>query len=87
MFFASKSKNYKGLITNISGGGAYIITKNKFYLGQVLQLVIPGDKKKKDVKLKGWVVRLSPGGLGVRFERRKGQDRRSVLDRRGGLKL
>jgi Tfp pilus assembly protein PilZ len=76
MFFASKSKSYKGLITNISRGGAYIITRNKFYLGQMIQLVILGDKKKKEVKLKGWVVRLSPEGLGVRFERRTGRDRR-----------
>ena len=76
MFFASKSKNYRGLITNISRGGAYIITRNKFYLGQMIQLVIPGDKNKKDVKLKGWVVRLSPEGFGVRFDRRTGRDRR-----------
>jgi Tfp pilus assembly protein PilZ len=87
MFFASKSKSYKGLITNISRGGAYIITRNKFYLGQMIQLVIPGDKKKKDLKLKGWVVRLSPEGFGVRFDRRTGRDRRSVLNRRGSLKL
>jgi Tfp pilus assembly protein PilZ len=85
VFFVSKSKNYKGLITNISRGGAYIITSNKFYLGQMIQLVIPGDKKKKDVKLKGWIVRLSPEGFGVRFDRRRGRDRRSVLDRRGSL--
>lgn len=82
-FFASKSKTYKGLITNISRGGAYIITRNKLHLGQLIQLVIPGDKNKKDVKLKGWVVRLSPEGIGVRFDRRTGRDRRDVLDRRG----
>ncbi len=86
-FFVSKNKNYEGLITNISRGGAHIITREKFYLGQLLQLVIPGDDKKKDVKLKGWVVRLSPQGIGVRFDRRKGPGRRRVLDRRGGLKL
>ena len=87
MFFASKSKNYKGLITNISRGGAHIKTRNKFNLGQMIQLIIPGDRQRKDVKLKGWIVRLSPEGLGVRFDRRKGRDRRSVLDRRGSLKL
>ena len=83
IFFTSKSKNYNGLISNISRGGAYIITKNKFYVGQMIQIVIPGNKKKKDVKLKGWVARLSPEGFGVRFDRRRGRDRRSVLDRRG----
>jgi hypothetical protein len=82
-FFASKRKTYKGLITNLSRGGAHIKTRNKLYLGQLIRLVIPGDKDKKDVKLKGWVVRLSPEGIGVRFDRRTGRDRRSVLDRRG----
>jgi Tfp pilus assembly protein PilZ len=76
VFFASQSKHYKGLITNISRGGAYIITRDKFYLGQMIQLVVSGDKKKKDLKLKGWVVRLSPEGFGVRFDRRTGRDRR-----------
>jgi hypothetical protein len=87
MFFTSKCKNYEGLITNISRGGAHIKTRNKFTLGQMIQLIIPGDRQRKDVKLKAWVIRLSPEGLGVRFDRRKGRDRRSVLDRRGSLKL
>jgi hypothetical protein len=87
IFFTSKSKNYKGMISNISRGGAHIITKNKFYLGQMIQIVIPGDKNKKEIKLKGWVARLSPDGLGVRFDRRRGRDRRSVLDRRGSQEL
>ena len=86
VFFSSKNKNYKGLITNISRGGAFIMTKNKFYVGQMIQIVIPGDRKKKDVKLKGWIVRLSPEGLGVRFDRRRGRDRRRGWDRRGSLK-
>jgi Tfp pilus assembly protein PilZ len=86
MFFGSKSKTYQGLITNISRGGAYIITRNKFYVGQFIQLVIPADKNRKEVKLKGWVVRLSPQGLGVRFDRRTGRDRRNRVDRRCKLK-
>ena len=85
-FFTSGGKNCQGLITNISRGGAFIITKNKFYVGQMIQIVIPGDKKKKDVTLKGWVVRLSPEGLGVRFDRRKGRDRRRILDHQSSLK-
>ena len=84
--FSSKGKNYKGFITNISRGGAFIMTKNKFYVGQLIQIVISGDKKKNDVKLKGWVVRLCPEGAGVRFDRRRGRDRRRGLDRRANLK-
>jgi Tfp pilus assembly protein PilZ len=85
MSIRSKRKNYQGLTTNISRGGAYIMTKNKFYVGQMIQLAIPGDRNKKDIKLKGWVVRLSPDGFGVRFDRRTGRDRRGRLDRRGSL--
>ncbi len=86
MFFGSNCKTYKGLITNISRGGAYIVTRNKFYVGQFIQLVIPADKNRKEVKLKGWVVRLTPEGLGVRFDRRTGRDRRNRIDRRCKLK-
>ena len=81
-FFTSGKKTCKGRILNISRGGAYIITNDKFYLGQLIQLVIPGDKNRKDIMLKGWVVRLGPDGLGVRFDRRSGRDRRILLDRR-----
>ena len=87
IFFTSKGKNYKGLISNISRGGAHIITKDKFYAGQMIRIVIPGNQKRKDVKLKGWVARLSPEGFGVRFDRRRGRNRRRILDRRGSLEL
>ena len=42
ILFASKNRNYRGLITNISQSGAFVITKNKFSLGQMIHLVIPG---------------------------------------------
>lgn len=82
MLFTADNRNYKGFITDISRGGAFIITKNKFSLGQMIHLVIAVDGKKKDVKLKGWVVRLNPKGVGIKFDRRAGRNRRRVLDRR-----
>ena len=48
----------------------------------MIHIVIPGGKKNIDVKLEGWVVRLHPKGVGVKFDRRTGRDRRRVLDRR-----
>jgi Tfp pilus assembly protein PilZ len=81
-FFTTRNRNYKGFITNISRSGAFIVTKYKFSLGQKITLVIPGDGKRSDMKLKGSVVRLSPKGAGVKFDRRTGMERRTGVDRR-----
>ena len=80
--FVSKNRKYSGLITDISRGGAFIKTKNKFSLGQVIELVLKEDKACQDLNLKAWVVRLSPNGIGVKFDRRLGRDRRKNSDRR-----
>ena len=82
--FSSKDQNHKGFISNISRVGAFIETKSKFSLGQMISLEIPGDSLFKDLKLKGWVVRLEPEGVGIKFERRTGLERRRDLDRRRG---
>ena len=80
--FSTNNRKYKGLITNISQGGAFIATKKKFALGQFIQLDIGEDQPCKAVRLKGWVVRLSPNGVGVKFDRRIRLDRRNKVDRR-----
>ncbi len=80
--FTTKNRKYNGFITNISRGGTFITTKNKFALGQMIQIDIREDKTCKNVTLKGWVVRLSPNGVGVKFERRMRPDRRKKSDRR-----
>jgi Tfp pilus assembly protein PilZ len=81
-FFTTRNRNYKGFITNISRSGAFIVTKYKFSLGQKIMLAIPGDGQRRDMKLKGSVVRLSPKGAGVKFDRRTGIERRKGVDRR-----
>ena len=69
----------------MSRGGAFIETQNRFSVGQIITLIIPGYQKPKDVKLNASVVRLSIAGIGVIFDRRKKhQNRRSDLDRRTG---
>jgi Tfp pilus assembly protein PilZ len=89
VFFKCHHRHYKGLIINISRSGVFIETKNKFFFGQAIELVIPNIKIDKSVILKGWIVRLSQNGFGVTFkrilERRSGKERRSDLDRRTGL--
>jgi hypothetical protein len=50
----------------------------------MIRLEIPGDSLFRDLKLKGWVIRLDPEGVGIKFERRSGHERRKDLDRRRG---
>lgn len=82
VFFISKEAKYKGYVKNISRGGAFIITQKKFAIGQILNLIFPATRLKKELRLKGWVVRVDGNGIGVRFDRRSGKDRRGDLDRR-----
>jgi Tfp pilus assembly protein PilZ len=72
----------QGLITDISRGGAFIATDQKFSLGRKVQIRIPGDNEFKAVTLKGWIVRINHNGVAIRFDRRSGKDRRRNVDRR-----
>ena len=82
--FSSKDQSYKGILSNISRVGAFVETKTRLSLGQMIRLEIPGDSLFKNLKLKGWVVRLDPKGVGIKFERRLGRERRQDIDRRRG---
>jgi Tfp pilus assembly protein PilZ len=83
--FAYDRREYKGIVADIGRGGAFILTKEKFALGARLKLVIPQLKPRKALAVTGWIVRISPQGIGVSFERRAGRERRSDLDRRTGF--
>ena len=80
--FTSKNRQHHGTISNISRGGAFITTNYKFALGQMILLDIRVDMTHKARRLKGWVVRMSPNGVGVKFDRRICFDRRKIKDRR-----
>ncbi len=82
--FNHRNQVCRGLITDLSRSGAFIKTGSKFSLGQKIKLVITGDKDRKDLKRHGWIVRVSPEGFGISFERRSGPERRFDLDRRIG---
>ena len=79
--FTAKNHQYQGAISNISRGGAFITTKIKLSLGQMVRIDIRKDKTCEALRLKGWVVRLSPDGVGVKFDRRNDRDRRKQADR------
>ena len=83
--FSYQNRNHVGQVTNISRGGAFIETRQNLALGKIVILNVPGRKRRKSVKLKGWVVRLNQKGVGIKFERRSGRERRCDLDRRIGI--
>ena len=85
LLIVHKYQNVRGLATNISRGGACVETRYGLLLGEKINLIFYGSKKDKALKLRGWIVRSDPAGVGVSFERRSGQERRYDLDRRTGL--
>ena len=85
LLFSFNRNEYKGFVFNIGRGGAFILTKENFVLGGKLKLVVPNLKIRKKIKVTGWIVRISPEGIGVSFERRISRERRNDLDRRTGL--
>jgi hypothetical protein len=68
VLFTSQNQYYEGLANNISNGGIFIATKDKFSVGQIIKLVIPGTKIDKGVMLKGEVIHVKPKGVGVKFK-------------------
>ena len=65
--FACQNRYYAGLTQNISKGGVFIETRNRFVEGQIVTLVISRTKIEKGVMLKGRVIHLSRRGFGLKF--------------------
>jgi Tfp pilus assembly protein PilZ len=84
LLFNYKNTICRGLVTNISRGGAFFKTTSKFSLGHKIKFVITDSRTRKNIKLMGWIVRLTSDGFAVTFNRRSGQERRYDLDRRIG---
>jgi len=85
LLFSYDSNDYKGFVSNIGRGGAFILTNENFVLGGKIKLVVPASKTRKAAKVTSWIVRISLDGIGVSFERRASRERRCDLDRRTGL--
>ncbi len=81
--FIRKNRHYEGVVTDISRGGAFIRTGCRLSLGEAIDLVFH-NMHGKDLRVMGWIVRLSAQGAGVSFDRRSGRERRYDLDRRTG---
>ena len=67
VYLSAQSKYFQGLIRDISRGGIFVETDDRFSVGQVLKLVIPETKYDKNVMIRGEIVRLSQAGVGIKF--------------------
>ena len=67
IFFRYKGNTYKGIITNLSRGGAFIETKNSLSFGQTIEIAIPEKYSKEDIKILGEVVRLEKNGVALNW--------------------
>jgi Tfp pilus assembly protein PilZ len=68
VIFRSMNQYYKGSISNISRGGAFIEAQGKFKVGQIIKLTIPGTKIDKGIMLKGEILHFNQAGVGIVFK-------------------
>ena len=67
VLFTAQNRYFAATTTNISNGGIFIETRDKFKKGQTITLVIAHTKITKGVMLKGRVVHLRRQGFGLKF--------------------
>jgi Tfp pilus assembly protein PilZ len=67
ILFTAQNRYFAATTTNISKGGVFIETRDKFKKDQIITLVIARTKITKGVMLKGRVVHLKKQGFGLKF--------------------
>lgn len=65
--YAARGEAYEDFIQDISAGGVYIETQAHFIVGQTLSITLPLPGHQSYMQVSGEVVRVSPGGVGVKF--------------------
>jgi len=65
--FESKGRLCKGVSQDISGGGIFIKTDEKFSIGNTIVLKIPFTDNQKQIRVLAEVVRIAADGVGVEF--------------------
>ena len=64
IFYASEQQVYEGEVKNYSRSGIFVETRDKFFVGQTLNLALPYSKE-EDSKRLGSVIWQSTEGIGV----------------------
>jgi len=65
--YALKDRAYRDFIQDISEGGIFVETRNKFPVGQLISMTFPIPGHSGQVKIKGLIVRNTSNGIGVTF--------------------
>lgn len=68
--FAANRELFQGTIKNVSEGGIYVQTRQRFVVGQEVVVAGPFGDDRQDVKRYGKVVWYDDGGIAVQFVRR-----------------
>ena len=64
IFYTSEQQFYEGEVKNYSVSGIFVETRDKFFVGQTLNLALP-YLKEKDSKRLGAVIWKNTEGIGV----------------------
>ena len=65
--FESKGRFCKGVSQDLSGGGMFIKTDEKFSVGNTIVLKIPFADNRKQIRVPAEIVRIASDGIGVEF--------------------
>ncbi|MGD9331648.1 MAG: PilZ domain-containing protein [Desulfobacterales bacterium] len=68
--FSANRELFQGTIKNVSEGGIYVQTRERFVVGQEVVVAGPFGKDQQDVKRYGKVVWTDAGGIAVQFVQR-----------------
>ena len=69
--FSANRELFRGTIRNMSQGGIYVQTKERFAVGQEVVVAGPFGEKNEDVKKLGKIVWHDQRGIAIQFIRRK----------------
>ena len=69
--FSANRELFCGTIKNISQGGIYVQTKERFVVGQEVVVAGPFGEKNEDVKRNGKIVWHDDNGIAIQFIRRQ----------------
>ncbi len=68
--FSANRELFQGTIKNVSEGGIYVQTRERFVVGQEVVVAGPFGDDDRDVKRYGKVVWFDDGGIAVQFIRK-----------------
>ncbi len=74
--FSANRELFRGTIKNMSQGGIYVQTKERFTVGQEVVVAGPFGKGDEEIKKMGKIVWHDRKGLAIQFIRRQGRQPR-----------